>query len=358
MSFIRESISKAVVGENLSETEARNTMSEIMTGAATPSQIASLLTALSIKGETVDEIASFATIMREHARRINPNVSSPLVDTCGTGGDVLKIFNVSTIAALVVSGSGSPVAKHGNRSFTSKCGSADLLERFGVNIRAEPEVVRNSIEQSGIGFMFASVFHSASKNASSTRREIGIRTVFNLLGPLTNPANAKIQLVGVYDDSLVSKMAQVLRKLAIERAIVVHGLDGLDEISIIGNTHAARLDDNEIHEEILTPASFGLSKRKLDEIAASPEIDKQALTTFRILADSGTHSEKERSVKDMILMNSSAVIVSAGKAKNYKEGVEIARESLDSGKALEKLTQLVKHSGGETAKLETLQSQL
>ena len=338
MSSIRESISKVIAGSDLTETEARMSMSEIMRGGATPSQIASFLTALRMKEETVDEIAAFATTMREHARRIRPRLTSPLVDTCGTGGDSLKIFNVSTIAALVISGTGLAVAKHGNRSFTSKCGSADILERFGVNLQAEPELVKSSIEEVGIGFMFAPLFHSGFGNATVPRREIGIRTVFNLLGPLTNPAEAKIQLLGVYDDALTGKMAKVLRKLSVERAMVVHGLDGLDEISIIGKTHVVRLQDNEIYDEILTPGSFGLERRKFEEIAAPLDVEDQVLTTFKILNDSTTNSEREKGVKEMILMNASAVLVISGKAKDYIEGMEIARESLESGKTLDKLS--------------------
>ena len=286
MAFIKEAIQKAVNSQNLSEEEARLTMTELIDGTASPSQIASLLTALRMKGETVDEIAAFATVMREHARRINPRVSSRLTDTCGTGGDALKTFNISTLSALVVAGAGAPIAKHGNRSFTSKCGSADLLEKLGVNINAEPEKVEKSIEQAGIGFMFAQVFHSATKNVSAPRREIGVRTVFNILGPLTNPANTKAQLLGVYDDGLVLKLAEVLVKLGIERAIVAHGMDGFDEISLIGKSHVARFQGGDIKEEILTPRSFGFELSRFDEISAPEEIDEHVLVALRVLSNS------------------------------------------------------------------------
>ena len=352
MAFIKQAIAKVAASQDLSEEEARLAMDELMSGTASPSQIASLLTALRMKGETVDEIAAFATIMRERALKINPRTSGRLTDTCGTGGDALKTFNISTLSALVVAGAGAPIAKHGNRSFTSKCGSADLLERLGVNINADPSKVESSIEQVGIGFMFAQVFHSATRNVSIPRGEIGIRTVFNILGPLTNPANARAQLLGVYDDALVMKMARVLHKLGIERAIVVHGMDGFDEISLIGKTHVARFEDGSIEEEVLTPGSFGLALRKYEEISAPEEIDEHVRVAISILGNS--KSNHRIAVKETVLANSSAGLVAAGKADDYLEGVEIARSALESGKALDKLTQLVKYSGGDASRTEDL----
>lgn len=322
-----------------------------MTGSASSSQIASLLTALRMKGETVDEITAFASIMREHALQIHPRTLSRLTDTCGTGGDALKTFNISTLSALVVAGAGAPIAKHGNRSFTSKCGSADLLEKLGVNISADPRKVESSIEQAGIGFMFAPVFHVATRNVATPRGEIGIRTIFNILGPLTNPANAKAQLLGVYDDRLVLKMARVLRNLGIERAIVVHGMDGFDEISLIGKTHAARFEDGEMGEEILTPHTFGLRPRKYEEIAAREEIEEHIRVAISVLSNS---KNQKVAVKETILANSSAGLVAAGKARNYLEGIETARVSLESGKALDMLVQLIKHSDGDRSKTEDL----
>jgi anthranilate phosphoribosyltransferase len=354
MAFIREAISKIVNSENLSEMEARQTMIELIDGSATQSQIGSLLTALRMKGESVDEIAAFASVMKEHAVRIDPKVTSRLTDTCGTGGDSLKTFNISTVAALVISGAGAPVAKHGNRSFTSKCGSADLLERLGVNINAGPELVKTSIERAGIGFLFAPIFHSATKNVAVPRKEIGVRTVFNLLGPLTNPANAKAQLLGVYDDSLVVKMANVLGRLGIESAIVVHGLDGFDEISLIGETHASHLESGTVKEEILLPSSFGLEKRKFDDISSHDhDIEGHAIIALRILHGSSTN-EKEKAVRDMVLANASAGLVASGKARNYKEGVEFARASLESGRAFQKLNDLVRYSDGDKTRIESL----
>ena len=356
MAFIKEAISKAVSFENLSEKEARETMTELIDGTATPPQIASLLTALRMKEETVDEIAAFASVMRQHAATIHPQCSSRLTDTCGTGGDYLKTFNISTVAALVISGAGAPVAKHGNRSFTSKCGSADLLEHLGVNINAVSEKVKISIERGGIGFLFAPIFHAATKNVGFPRKEIGIRTVFNLLGPLTNPANAKAQLLGVYEDNLVLKMAHVLRKLGIESAMVVHGLDGFDEISLIGETHVARLEEGNIREEFLSPSSFGLEKRTYDEISATDhDIERHAFTALRILRNSSAMSLKERAVRDMVLANASAGLVVSGKADSFKFGMQLARSSLESGSALRKLEDLVNFSGGDPSRIESLQ---
>ncbi len=350
MAYIKEAISKVVSLQNLTAEEATKTMYELIDGSASPPQIASLLTALRMKGETVDEIAAFASVMREQATKIRPRVSGRLTDTCGTGGDLMKTFNISTISALVVAGAGAPVAKHGNRSVTSKCGSADLLEKLGVNITAGPELVQKSIEQVGIGFLFAQVFHSATKNVSFPRREIGIRTIFNLLGPLTNPAGAKVQLVGVYDDSLVLKMAKVLAKIGTEDAMIVHGHGGLDEVSLAGQTHAARIRNGEILEEVLTPDSFGLPLVEFKDVTAPENPEDYPITTVKIL--SGSRDARERAVRNMVLANASTALAVAGKVSNYTEGVEMARQSLDSGGAFRKLRELVKLSGGDTEKTE------
>jgi anthranilate phosphoribosyltransferase len=251
--MIKEAIQLLVDHKNLSFELAQQSMREIMAGEATPSQIGAFLTSLRMKGETVDEITAFAGIMRENAVHINPQVDGRTVDTCGTGGDLLKTFNVSTTAAFVAAGGGVSIAKHGNRSVTSKCGSADVLEAVGVNLNATPSVVQKCIEDVGIGFMFAPAFHPAMKNAIIPRREIGVRTVFNILGPLTNPANATAQVLGVYDSDLVDPLAKVLHRLGIEEALVVHGVGGLDEISTIGKTKLAWLKDGEITSKEITP---------------------------------------------------------------------------------------------------------
>lgn len=352
---VKEAISKLVLAENLHAYEADAAMEEIMVGAATPSQIAAFLTSIRMKGPTIDELAAFASAMRRHAHAIHPKVSSRLVDTCGTGGDRLKTFNISTIAALVTAGAGVSVAKHGNRSNTSKCGSADLLEKLGVNINADPQTVTNSIERANVGFMFAPVFHPAMKFAAAPRKEIGIRTVFNILGPLTNPAGAKAQVVGVYDESLVQPIAQVLTKLGAEDALVVHGLDGIDEISLVGMTRAARLIRGEIAELMLEPSTFGLKHRPFHEISAEgAELEEYAQVAYAVLAHQDL-SIRESATKDMVLMNSAAAIVTSGKAGSYVEGVEMARNSIDSGSALQKLEALVKISGGDASRMESLE---
>ncbi len=357
---MKDAISKLVTMESdLSDYEANAAMEEIMEGVATPSQIASFLTAIRMKGASVAELTAFAAAMKRHALKINPKVSSRLVDTCGTGGDKMKTFNISTVAAFVTAGAGVPVAKHGNRSFTSKCGSADLMERLGVNINADPQTVQASIEQVNIGFMFAPVFHPAMKNVGVPRKEIGIRTVFNVLGPLTNPAGAKAQVVGVYDSALVHQLAQVLKGLGVEDAMVVHGVDGIDEISLVGRTLAARVSrgEKEIHEEMLDPlSSFGLKPRTIEEVSAEgADLERYALTAFNILSQSDAKlTPKERATKEMILMNSSAALVTSGKADNYKEGVELAKNSIKSGHAFEKVVSLVKLTRGDPSRIESL----
>jgi anthranilate phosphoribosyltransferase len=352
---VKEAISKLVLSQNLEDYEADAAMEEIMAGAATPSQIAAFLTAIRIKGPTVEELAAFALTMRRHAHSIRPNISSKLVDTCGTGGDKLKTFNISTIAALVTAGAGVSVAKHGNRSFTSRCGSADLLERLGVNINADPQKVQSSIERANIGFMFAPVFHPAMKHAGPTRKEIGIRTIFNVLGPLTNPAGAKRQVVGVYDESLVLTLARVLRKLGAEEAMVVHGLDGIDEISLVGRTRAARVSQGEIEELILEPSKFGLKHRSFDEVSAEgADLEEYATVAFNIISGNGTNSTKESATREMVLMNTSAALVTAGVVDTYLDGVELAKSSIQSGKALEKLVSLVQITAGDISRIESL----
>ncbi len=357
---VKDAISKLVAGEgDLSESEAGSTMDEIMRGDATPSQIAAFLTAIRMKGAGVGELTAFAMEMKRHSLKIHPKVGSRLVDTCGTGGDKVKTFNISTIAGLVIAGAGVPVAKHGNRSFTSKCGSADLLERLGVNINADPATVENSIEQVGIGFMFAPVFHPAMKHVAASRKEIGIRTVFNILGPMINPAGAKTQVVGVYDEGLVMSLAHVLKKLGTENAMVVHGLDGIDEISLIGKTRVARVisGKNELREEILEPEVFGLKSRTYQEISAEGvDLEAYASVALDVLSlNDPDLTRKELATKEMILMNSSAALVTTKAADNYREGVELAKTSIDSGKALEKLLSLVKHTKGDPDRIGSLQ---
>lgn len=349
--MIVECIRKVVEGQNLTYQEAYEAMREIMGGMATPAQIAALLTALRMKGEMVEEVSAFATVMREFCSTIQPNIKGRIIDTCGTGGDEIKTFNVSTLTAFVVAGADVPVAKHGNRSVTSKIGSADLLEKFGLNLDVEPDVVKKAIEEAGIGFMFAPKFHPAMKYTIGPRREIAIRTVFNLLGPLTNPAGVKAQLLGVFDEAWLKPIALVLKKLGCEEAMVVYGLDGLDEISIIGKTSVAWLKDGEVRLFELTPSDFDMKTAKPSNlIMQSPE--EYVELSFRILyCDPKVDDPK----LNMVLMNSSAALIVGGKADNFRHGVELALESIASGSAYGKLRELIKIYGGDLSRLEELE---
>jgi anthranilate phosphoribosyltransferase len=348
---IRESIAKLVDGENLSYEDSRKVMTEILSGNATNSQIAAFLTALRMKGETVDEIAAFAEVMRANSVHIHPKVAGRLLDTCGTGGDGLKTFNVSTAAAFVIAGAGVPVAKHGNRSVTSCCGSADVLEQLGFNLNMRPEDVERVIERVGIGFMFAPVFHPAMKHAAATRKEIGIRTVFNVLGPLTNPASAGAQLLGVYDKKLVEPLAYVLKKLGCEEAMIVHGLDGLDEVSTVGKTAIAWLREGEVASLETIPEDFGVKQTAADTLrVASPE--ESAETIFNLLSRRCAVDDPRL---EIVLVNSAAGIVAGGKAEDFTQGMDAARRSVNSGAAYEKLLALVLASGGNLSKLEELE---
>ena len=351
--MIREAIQLLVDRKDLPFELAQQSMREIMAGEATPSQLAAFLTSLRMKGETVDEITALAIVMRENAVRINPHVNGRIVDTCGTGGDRLKTFNVSTAAALVAAGAGVPIAKHGNRSVTSKCGSADVLEAVGVNLNVPPSRVQKSIEQVGIGFMFAPAFHPAMKNAIVPRREIGIRTVFNILGPLTNPANANAQVLGVYDPGLVEPMAKVLDKLGIEEAIVAHGIDGLDEISTVGKTKLAWLKDGETTSKEITPQDLNLKQARPNDISGF-DIDQSAMLLVNIL-NGGEDRQSAR--LQMVLANASAAIVVGGKADDLASGVETGREAIESGRAYDKLKALIECTDGDESKLGRIESQ-
>jgi anthranilate phosphoribosyltransferase len=351
MSSIQVAIEKLVELKDLTEDEAEGTMKCIMKGEATPAQIGSFLTALRLKGESVEEITSFARVMREFAARINPRVKGVLVDTCGTGGDKIKTFNISTAAALVTAGAGIPIAKHGNRSVTSKAGSADVLEALDVKIDLAPPDVERCIEKIGFGFMFAPVFHGAMKYATPVRREICIRTVFNILGPLTNPANAQAQVLGVYDLGLTEVLANVLVGLGIERAMVVHGLDGLDEISNTGRTQISEVKEGEVRTYEVEPEDFGLKPAKPEDIRGYDKEGNAALMIKLLKGEGGPH-------RDVVLMNSAAAVMVGGKASDFKEGVEAAREAIDSGKAYEKLQKLIKETGGDVSKLEDLEGRL
>jgi anthranilate phosphoribosyltransferase len=351
-SVIRESIEKLVMRQNLSHQEAYESMKEIMSSEATPSQIAAFLTALRMKGETVDEIVAFAEAMRSFCNKINPKVRGRLVDTCGTGGDKIKTFNISTTASFVIAGAGIPVAKHGNRSVTSKCGSADVLECLGLNLNVLHETVEKAIEQIGVGFMFAPMFHPAMKHAASPRREIGIRTVFNILGPLTNPAMSSAQVIGVYEAGLVEKIAYVLKGLGLHEAMVVHGLDGLDEISTVGRTLIAWLREGEIKTFEVTPTNLGVEMTNVECIVGtSPK--ESAESTFKILYGRVKAGDPKR---DIVAVNAAAGIIVGGMADDFKYALELAQESIDSGAAYGKLNGLIKfYDGSCLEKLEELE---
>lgn len=332
--MIKQAIGQIIQGVDLDRKEMTACMTEIMTGQATPAQIGSFITALRLKGETVEEITGAAIVMREKASKINPcKADEIIVDTCGTGGDGKNTFNISTVAAFVVSGAGLKVAKHGNRAVSSKCGSADLLKALGVNMEITPEEVEECIKTIGIGFLFAPVFHKAMKHAIGPRREIGIRTIFNVLGPLTNPCNANCQVLGVYSEKLTEVIAYVLKNLGTKACFVVHGLEGLDEISIAGKTKISELKNGNVKTYTVEPEDFGIKNAKLSDITGG-SIEENVKLALDVLKGGETPRQ------NIVFMNSSAALVAGGMAKNFKEGVEIAKESLRSGKAMEKLEKL------------------
>jgi anthranilate phosphoribosyltransferase len=330
--LIKKAIGQIVEGRDLTERQAATVMTEIMEGKATPAQIASFLTALRIKGETVPEITGCARVMREKALGLKID-SSNLVDTCGTGGDQAQTFNISTTAAFVVAGAGLKVAKHGNRSVSSSCGSADLLEALGVNINLGPEGVEKAINKIGIGFLFAPQFHQAMKYAASPRQEIGIRTIFNILGPLTNPACARAQLVGVYKEELVMILAKVLRNLGCQRAFVVHSKDGLDEISIAAPTIIAELSHKKIRCYEINPKDFGLSRRSLEEIRGGDVAHNVQIVLSVLSGEKGP-------AREIVLLNAAAAMVVGGKVDSLAEGISVAAHSINVGAAYKKLEDL------------------
>jgi anthranilate phosphoribosyltransferase len=330
--------------QSLSREEAREVMAEVFSGQCTDSQIAALLVALHMKGETVDEIVGFAEAIREAATPLGAQPSAvdvsgterdALVDTCGTGGDAAGTFNISTATALVAAGAGVRVAKHGNRSVTSKCGSADVMEALGVKVDLPPARIAECLDQLGIAFLYAPAMHSATKYVQPARRELRLRTVFNLLGPLTNPANASAQVVGVYAASLVEKLAEALSRLGLRRALVVHGLDGLDEITITGPTRIAEVRNRAVSVYEVTPPDFGMECAPIREISGG-DASENAAIICEVLAG------KKSPRRDVVLLNSAAALVAAGKADHLKDALPLAVKSIDSGAAREKLEGLVR----------------
>jgi anthranilate phosphoribosyltransferase len=330
--MIREAIAKVVGGENLSKGESAEVMEEIMTGQATPAQFGSLVTALRLKGETVEEIAGFASTMRRFATPVAPG--RPVVDTCGTGGDGGGTFNISTVAAIVAAGAGAYVAKHGNRSMSSKCGSADVLEALGVHIQLTPSQVEACIEQAGIGFMFAPAFHPAMKHASGPRREIGIRTVFNVLGPLTNPAGAHFQVVGVASADLVDRVASALALLGTHHALVVHGEDGYDEISLGAATQIVSVRDGEIDSSMFEPEMVGFERSSPASLRGGDAAHNAEIARAVLGGEVGPR-------RDVVLLNAGAALVACGRADGMADGVRLAAQAIDSGSASERLERLV-----------------
>jgi anthranilate phosphoribosyltransferase len=305
-----------------------------------------------MKGETDDEIAACATVMRKFCRAIHPQVNGRLVDTCGTGGGRVKTFNISTAAAFVAAGAGVRIAKHGNRSFTTSCGSADVMESLGFDLNAEPSLVETAIETIGVGFIYAPVFHPAMRHAIGPRREMAIRTIFNLLGPLTNPANANAQLLGVYDERLVQPLARVLRKLNCEEAMVVHGRAGLDEFSNLGETTVAWLRDGTIESTVYSPVDFELQTTRASELLPGDTVEEGAKLCFRIVKGL---EPKGSAVRDVVTLNAAAGIILGGTTASFREGIGLAYEAIESGAAYTKLRQLVKTCNGDLSKLEELE---
>jgi len=336
---IKEAIAKVVIRQDLSEDEMVAVMNEIMGGAATPAQIGSFITALRMKGETVAEITGAVRVMRAKATPIvtgvDVNHDGILVDTCGTGGDCSGTFNVSTTSAFVVAGAGVMVAKHGNRSVSSHCGSADVLEAAGVSLNLSPEQIGLCVQEVGIGFLFAPALHGAMKHAIGPRREIGIRTIFNILGPLTNPAGANVQVLGVFTEALTEPLAEVLGRLGSRRALVVHGEGGLDELTVTGSTRVSDLHQGKVSTYTITPEQLGLRRATLADLKGGATSQESAAQMRAILG--GEQGPK----RDMVLINSGAALMAAGVATDLQTGVQKAAEIIDSGRALTKLDQLV-----------------
>lgn len=335
--MIKDCISEVVQGINLTEDLMYAAFSEIMSGQATDAQVAAFITALRMKGETAGEITGAARVMREKAVKIKIDGSGvdldELIDTCGTGGSKVNTFNISTTTAFILAACGVKVAKHGNRSVSSQCGSADVLEKLGVNINIAPRKAEECINKIGIGFLFAPSYHSAMKYAAHVRKDIGIRTIFNILGPLSNPASASRQILGVYDVKLVPIIAEVLKNLGAKRAMVVHGMDNTDEITITDKTLVGEVKGSKVTTYYIQPEDFGFERANVSDIRGGAA-EQNAEYMYKIL--SGDRSPR----RDVVLMNASAALVVLDKVKDFKEGVKVAAKAIDNGKAFEKLNKL------------------
>jgi anthranilate phosphoribosyltransferase len=335
--LIRTAIAEAVYRKDISRELARASMDQVLAGQATPAQIAALAIALRMKRETPDEIAGMAEAMRARVPPIRTK-RAPLLDTCGTGGDKSGSFNISTTVAIVTASCGVAVAKHGNRAVSSRTGSADVLESLGVKLDITPEKAGRSLDMLGITFLFAPNYHSALRHAAGPRRELGVRTVFNILGPLTNPAGATRQLLGVFADDLVTTVVQVLKELGSERAWVVHGRDGMDELTVFDKTHVAELIDGKIREFEVDPADYGLAHEDRDGISGGTAADNAA----RVRAIFGG---EKGAARDIVVLNTAAALFVAGTVPKIEEGITRAQEALDSGKAAAKLADLAHFRG-------------
>ncbi len=341
---IVDALRRVVEGRHLERTEAESVMDAIMSGKATDAQIASFLTALRMKGETIEELIGFARVMRAKASPVRPRSSvgtamsgtdrEMLVDTCGTGGDASGTFNISTATAFVLAGAGVRVAKHGNRSVSSLCGSADVVEALGIRIDLPPQAVAQCIDEAGIGFLYAPLLHNAMRYVMLARREMKIRTVFNLLGPLCNPAQATAQVLGVYNEKLTEMMAQVLCELGAERALVVHGSDGLDEITITGESKVSEVRAGEVRTYYVAPEDFGIARAPIETILGG-DARRNAEIIREILAGKGGNR------RDVVLLNAAAGLVAGAKANSLREAIKLAGASIDSGEALSRLDRLV-----------------
>lgn len=330
---IKAALQKLIERENLTHDEMLSLMRQVMRGDFTPAQIAGLLIGLRVKIETVDEIAASAQVMRELVAKVQVQNSANLVDTCGTGGAANKAFNVSTCSAFVAAGAGARIAKHGNRAASSKSGSADVLEALGVNIQLQAEQVARCIDEVGIGFMFAPNHHAAMKHAGPVRRELGVRTLFNLLGPLTNPAGAKRQVMGVFHRDLVPLLAHALHKLGSEHVMIVHSADEMDEISFSGDTYVAELKNGAVHEYVINPKQFGLPLHAHHVIQVE-NAEQSKEMVLDVLAG------KTGAARDIVLLNAGAAIYVAGIANSHQEGIAMAVQAIDTGAAMQKLAQL------------------
>jgi len=337
---IKDAIAQIVEGQSLSTEDMKAAMQTVMTGEATDAQIGALLIALRMKGESIDEITGAAQVMRDLSASVNVDAQH-LVDTCGTGGDGSNLFNVSTASAFVVAAAGGSVAKHGNRSVSSSTGSADLLEAAGVNLGLSPEQVARAVQEIGVGFMFAPAHHSAMRHAIGPRKELAMRTIFNMLGPMTNPAGVKRQIIGVFSKALCRPMAEVLNRLGSEHVMVVHSDDGLDEISIAANTHVAELRDGEVIEYEIRPAALGIQEAALTDLSVDSAEQSLALIKSALGKDDGDIAQKARSI---ITINAAAAIYVSGLADSLKAGVSMAEDAIGSGLALAKMSELASFS--------------